>query len=276
MAVLTCLCGSQKFELLMEGEYSYITVQGKPIPFQALKCLNCGIVATNPPPSDEYIFGEELDPWGEALIGEEIWSHLSSKYKIRRLKPYLNSSARVLEIGCSTGKLVEMASRAGVAESIGLEKSERKVALGRLLGRNIVDKYLDECNFPSNYFDIIQAHHVLEHIPNLKEVLNEVHRILKTNGIFYVIVPRYNSIFTKNSPNWEGWYPQKHFWHFTDKTLVKLLAEHGFEVMNLCCTLPSEYSTIKDNFWVFRKSFKVLVKKLNWGDILEVMFRKMS
>jgi len=276
MTVPICLCGSKNFEFLLEGDFSYLTVNGNPIHFQALKCLNCGIVVTNPPPSDDYIFAEEIDPYGEALLTEEMWSHISAIYKIRRLKPYLNPSTRLLEIGCSTGKLVEMASREGIAESIGLEKSEKKVALGRLLNRNIIDKYLHECNFPSNYFDIVQAHHVLEHIPNLREVLDEVHRILKPNGIFYVVVPRYNSMFVRHSPKWEGWYPQKHFWHFTDTTLVKLLAEHGFEVMSLSCMLHSEYSTIKDNFWVARKGFKIVVKKLNLGDILEVMFRKIS
>lgn len=164
-----------------------------------------------------------------------------------------------------------MATQLGVKESIGIELLSKAAAYGRSLGRDIRDMYLDECNFPSNYFDVIQAHHVLEHIPNLQEILDEICRVLKPNGIFYVTVPRYNSVFVR-STNWAGWYPQEHFWHFTEKTLIELVAKHGFEISKFCC--PIHHATKKDKFYRVKKIMKWGVKKLNMGDTIEAIFIK--
>lgn len=40
--------------------------------------------------------------------------------------------------------------------------------------------------------DIIHAHHFLEHIPNVKEILWECQRVLKVGGCMYITVPWWN------------------------------------------------------------------------------------
>lgn len=265
-----CICGSEKFDIVIEGDYSYFTLNGKAVPFQALKCLKCGIVITNPAPiavgyNNEMANELEIHEDGYSVSIEELF------YRIRRLKPYLNESTKILEIGCYTGKLVEMAAQLGVKESIGIEILSKAAAYGNSLGRDIRNMYLHECNFPSNYFDVIQAHHVLEHIPNLPETLDEIWRVLKPNGIFYVTVPRYNSVFVR-SANWAGWYPQEHFWHFTQKTLIELLGQHGFKISKFSC--PVHYDTRKDYLYPVKKLLKWGVKKLNMGDTVEAVFSK--
>ena len=43
--------------------------------------------------------------------------------------------------------------------------------------------------FRSNYFDRIIAIHVLEHLPNLPATVKEVHRLLKKQGEFLIVIP---------------------------------------------------------------------------------------
>jgi len=43
--------------------------------------------------------------------------------------------------------------------------------------------------FPSDYFELVYASHVLEHLWNLNLVMKEAHRVLKPNGIFEIKVP---------------------------------------------------------------------------------------
>lgn len=277
MSYPVCLCGSKNFKSFFKGEHSTITRDVVSVHFEALKCLNCQLVVTNPPPDTK----KNLDSTNYKIApsfskAEEQYRLNYSNYRLQRLKPYLNADTRNLEIGCSDGNLVEMVKQLKVKESIGLEIARPIAELGKSLGRDIRIMYLNECQFDSNYFDIVQAHHVIEHIPNLHEVLDEVHRILKPNGIFYINVPRHNSIFVRDA-NWAGWYPQEHFWHFTERTLVKLLREHKFDVIDLSCITSRNYHTknIKEDKWFFLKKIaKDGIKKFNLGDTLDVLFVK--
>ncbi len=277
----TCLCGSKTFKLLHEGAYDYVTVKGQPINFQALKCLDCKLVVTNPAPFTELIFGDESELTKDKLLEIENEAIVRSLYRSLSLKPYLYSSSKVLDIGCGTGTLVEMIARRGVKESIGVDLSLAKAEFGISRQRDIRNRELHKCNFPSNYFDIVQSHHFLEHIPNLHELVNEVFRILKPEGLFYVSVPRYNSIFVRYS-NWPGWYPQEHFWHFTEKTLISILTEHKFQVLDLCCPLlmyplhTQEYDVKKNVFSSIKQIAKTFIKNLKLGDELVVLFQKVS
>ncbi len=265
-----CICGCQKFKVLIQGDYCFFTLQGKPVAFQALQCLDCSMVLTNPPPYITETSNNELD---SNSTNDEASLVESSIYRISRLKSYINASTKVLEIGCSTGKLVEMVEKMGVQHSVGVEISMVAATRGKKLGRNIKNMYLQDCNFPSNYFDVIQAHHVLEHIPYLSKTLDEIYRILKPRGIFYVTVPRHNSIFVR-SPNWMGWFPQEHFWHFTDQSLCSVLAKHGFELLQLSCPLHSNFLTQKGKLYHIKAGLKFIVKKLNMGDTVEAFFIK--
>ncbi|QSJ15031.1 class I SAM-dependent methyltransferase [Nostoc sp. UHCC 0702] len=273
-----CLCGATKFDLLLKGEYSFIKRDGKSVYFEALKCLNCQLVVTNPPPDTNININTTNNSLPPIFSKpQEVYRYNYANYRLHRLKPYLTPVTKNLEIGCSDGNLVEMVKQIGVKESIGVEVAKPIAELGKSLGRDIRIMYLEECNFSSNYFDIIQAHHVIEHIPNLHEVLDEIYRILKPNGIFYVNVPRHNSIFVRSSPNWEGWYPQEHFWHFTEKTLVNLLSEHKFQLVNLSCITARNYYTEniqQDKLYRLKKIGKDLIKKFNLGDTLDVLFLK--
>ena len=71
------------------------------------------------------------------------------------------------------------------------------------LSKNILnaDLVLDSIPFENNFFDFVTAHDFLEHIPRLIyaptrrypfiELMNEVWRVLKPDGIFYSKTPAY-------------------------------------------------------------------------------------
>jgi len=44
-------------------------------------------------------------------------------------------------------------------------------------------------NFSNEYFDRINAIHVLEHLPDLPSCIDEVYRLLNKDGIFQVVIP---------------------------------------------------------------------------------------
>jgi len=43
--------------------------------------------------------------------------------------------------------------------------------------------------FPNETFDVILCSHVLEHIPNDRQAIHELHRVLRPGGVAYIQVP---------------------------------------------------------------------------------------
>lgn len=278
-----CVCGAQEFDLFLEGDYYCKLVGDETVHFQVLRCQQCDVLVTNPMPSlEDSLYNKE-----EEKRRNELWIANYNNYRAGRLKSYLFVSTKSLEIGCSEGDFLSKLEEIGIQESIGVEIDRGSAAKGRACGRDIRTTKLHECRFPENYFDIVQAHHVLEHIYELHDTLAEIHRITKPNGIFYVTVPRHNSVFVKKSPSWMGWYPQRHIWHFTEKTLVAILKEHGFEPINVSCIRGQNYFPIQmiSSHDGLLKPLKLLIKRtrklatdsavkyLALGDIIDALFR---
>jgi ubiquinone/menaquinone biosynthesis C-methylase UbiE len=52
----------------------------------------------------------------------------------------------------------------------------------------------EKINFENNFFDRVLAIHILEHLPNLPNAINEVARVLKNSGMFQIVIPCEGSI----------------------------------------------------------------------------------
>lgn len=60
--------------------------------------------------------------------------------------------------------------------------------------------------FEDNYFDEIILSHIIEHLDNVYTFLEEIHRILKPNGVVKITVPHYT--------DWTYWRDPGHKLHF--------------------------------------------------------------
>ena len=56
-------------------------------------------------------------------------------------------------------------------------------------------------DFPSETFDIVLCSHVLEHVPNDREAISELHRVLRPGGIAYIQVPYRSTRETDEDPS---------------------------------------------------------------------------
>ncbi len=98
---------------------------------------------------------------------------------------------KILDLGCGNKKLAykqRFTDYSFEGEVIGLD-------LNRTKQTDIIYD-LNECKLPfkNNHFDIVYAHHTLEHIKNIIEVILDVHRILKKGGYFLIRVPHVSYI----------------------------------------------------------------------------------
>ena len=94
-----------------------------------------------------------------------------------------------LDVGCSTGFVVEEAKNANLrAEGIDLNPSA--IVFGKNVDLILIIKLE---HVKKNNYDAIGMFDVLEHIPNPKEILDQAYERLNPGGIIYVYVPNYNS-----------------------------------------------------------------------------------
>jgi len=103
-------------------------------------------------------------------------------------------SLRILDIGCGDGAVTKYVLTACDSKDkvICLDMSRLRLNRAKkLLGDRVKLIIGDAKNlkFPSNSFNVVLMHHVIEHIPGDDDVLKDVHRVLTKGGYILIGVP---------------------------------------------------------------------------------------
>jgi SAM-dependent methyltransferase len=114
---------------------------------------------------------------------------------------------------------------------------------------NILDK---------SSFDVITMWHVLEHVSDLNNRIEQLRNLLKPQGTLIIAVPNCGSYDAKKYGKfWAGYDLPRHLYHFTKSDVKLLLEKHGFSIVNI---LPMKF----DAFYVSLLSEKYKSGKMHW------------
>ncbi len=218
---------------------------------QIVTCSDCGTAFAAPCPSPEEIasfypqvyYGDSGQKFSRLV---ETLVHFVGSRHARFLARYVPQGGRVLDIGCGRGTaLSKLADRGLEVHGIEMSKTAANGVDPRTKIR-IVSRLAD-AHYPDNYFDLVIVWHVLEHMPDPRATLQEVHRILKPRGKVVVAVPNYSS--------WQAcwaradWFhldQPRHLFHFPLAGLQQLLNGCGLE-----CRTEHHFSLRQNPFgWV--------------------------
>ncbi len=149
-------------------------------------------------------------------------------------KMILKKKGSVLDVGCAAGALLAAFKSAGW-ECYGIEPSADLAAYARTaVGCEVHEGLLESSDLPFNNFDAVTALHVLEHTSNPLAFLKRCHKLLRKGGILLIEVPDFGSTSARTKKeSWLPLYPDTHLFHFTDRTLIRLLTDAGFRVERL-------------------------------------------
>jgi 2-polyprenyl-3-methyl-5-hydroxy-6-metoxy-1,4-benzoquinol methylase len=188
---------------------------------------------------------------------------LSPKIQILRA---IRPSGVVLDYGCSWGYGVHQLRTHGY-EAVGFEVSKPRAAYGRSkLGVDIRDDPRDLDGFSPKRFDIIFTHHVLEHLPNIREVLDTFGRLLADDGLAFHALPNFTGRSARSGLFWR-WIGEAHPLAPTKDFFERNLPSHGFRRV-VCGSGP------------FDGKLEELIRRGQWegldvdGDELFVIARK--
>ncbi|MCC7305876.1 MAG: class I SAM-dependent methyltransferase [Alphaproteobacteria bacterium] len=118
-------------------------------------------------------------------------------YIVDTLKKELSPGARCLDFGCGAGEIVERGLKAGFDfQGIDAYPEGRAPNYTRLLdSRPHIKERITRIDpgatlpFPDNHFDAVICNQVFEHIPDLRQPLKEIRRVLKPGGFFLALFP---------------------------------------------------------------------------------------
>ncbi|RKY29994.1 MAG: hypothetical protein DRP74_07840 [Candidatus Omnitrophota bacterium] len=115
---------------------------------------------------------------------------------LRLLKKHNIKAQRYLDLGCGDGSFtLKVTNLVKAKEVIGVDISDQ--ALSRARGKGIktfkVDLETDSLPFINDYFDLITAIEVVEHLRTVDNLLTEAFRVLKPRGFLVIATPNLGS-----------------------------------------------------------------------------------
>jgi 2-polyprenyl-3-methyl-5-hydroxy-6-metoxy-1,4-benzoquinol methylase len=134
------------------------------------------------------------------------------RWEIELVRDDFKPGMRVLEIGGGSGFQAQVLSSWGCdVSSIDLE--------GTLVGKSLkypVSSYDGKrIPFQEQSFDAVFSSNVLEHVPHLSEMLGEISRVVKQDGVIVHILP---------STSWRFWSSVTHYVHVARLVYMRLLS----------------------------------------------------
>ena len=83
---------------------------------------------------------------------------------------------------------------------------------------DVVHDIQHEFPFPDNHFDVVRAHHILEHVHTDRKVfvMHEIWRVLKPGGIADIELPAYPYPEAVQDPTHFSLWHRNSFWYFED------------------------------------------------------------
>ena len=128
----------------------------------------------------------------------------------RRLQMILDSSGdriagSILENGCGVGMYVEyLTPHAG--KVVGLEYDFERAQEARQRSQYILNAAGENLPFPTETFNLILSHEVLEHVQDDRTAVSEMVRVLCTGGRVLIFVPNRGYPFETHGVFWRGDY----------------------------------------------------------------------
>lgn len=111
----------------------------------------------------------------------------------------------ILENGCGVGMYLQRLAK-DAALAIGLEYDLERAMQAKQRSPEVINAAGEGLPFPSNLFDLILSHEVLEHVSNDQEAVSEMVRTLKPGGRLVLFVPNRGYPFETHGIYWKGRY----------------------------------------------------------------------
>lgn len=204
------------------------------------QCTRCGLIfnASFSPeviPYDENY--ENRQCFSPAFVGhlEQLAADLTTRYSLKK--------STILEVGCGKGDFLRLICRTAQARGVGYDTSFEEPEQPPQERVTFHKKYLHSTEV-SEPFAAVICRHVIEHVPDIREFLIELHAIAQAAQARVVLLetPRFEWI-ARHVAVWDIFY--EHCNYFPSRSLAYLCRLAGFRVLRQRAVFGGQYQTLE-------------------------------
>jgi SAM-dependent methyltransferase len=216
-------------------------------PFSVLECAGCSLVYVTP-----RLHGEAL----QKVYGEGYWKSDNPKSRgyadyareaslylrtfrrrLRLVQRWVPEGARILDVGCAAGYFLQVMRDQG-HEVLGIEPSAAIAGMAQqALGEQAVfvgdlDQAPASRGYRHGSFGLVTLWDVIEHIPDPQAALRLLRPMLQPGGKLLLETQNVQSRWARMlGRRWHHYKHEEHLYHFSPKTIARLLDDCGFRVL---------------------------------------------
>lgn len=175
-------------------------------------------------------------------------------------------AGKILDIGCGLGFLLKTIE--DKHEKFGVELSEFAADCAKPYA-TIYNQPFETINFGKEKFDLIIAHHVIEHVENPEIFLTKIKEILAPDGTLILATPDFESICAKLfKQNYRMLHDKTHTNLFSFNSLKQMVEDFGFDIIKFEFPyFESEYYT-PENVLKMLDYDKNTISPACWGNFM--------
>ena len=227
--------------------------------YRMVRCQNCGLVRSNP-----ILSGDRLNQ----LYARSFFTYAKESvytaetylaYFKKILAPLLHNKkeVRLLEIGCGNGFFLKEVYSLGIGSVHGVEPSEDAVKQAGDFSEHIYSGMFGPDIYPSEYFDVICAFQVFDHISEPNDFLAACGKYLKKGGAAFFINHDIGSL-----PAWIlgrrcPMIDIEHTFLYDKQTFQRIFLKNKFEVLDVF-SVANRYPF---SYWLKLAPFPMSLKK---------------
>ena len=183
------------------------------------------------------------------------------------------SMRKILDLGCGTGSM--SVSFDNSYEKYGLEIPESVTQSAKdFFGLDRLHiGHLEKRTYEAEFFDVVFCFHVIEHVTNPVEFVENISKILKTHGKLVIGCPNFDSAMSRRfGNNFRMLHDKTHCSLFGDRGLSDLLSDFGFQIDKIGYPFfDTEYHTMEN----FARTFDTSkVSPPFYGNIMSIYATK--
>lgn len=213
-----------------------------------VKCHGCGLRFVNPRKKQETaqaIYGENYFTTARraeqdaASCGPMLEQNKGFVRRILSFSPVKDPA--VLDVGTGTGFILKVFKMMGRPRVEGTDLTEvNREELARH-GIPLHTGAIEDLKIGP--YDVVTAHHVIEHVPDLNRFLRGIRGVLAEDGVLHLLLPNEGSLTSRlkslsgrlglGRRPFKHLSPGHHLYFFEIRTLTMLLEKHGFRILHL-------------------------------------------